>query len=388
MNIILDVNQCSPLSPYDVKIDVNERALLYLDFDIDKKIAPGRRLVKFYLDKTLSLEECNEILKKLERLALKDGAISISTTGRNFNELMKCIGMRKSKIHHEMHIDDNDIRRIIGVNNIICDLNFSRISCDCYFSDRYLMNFRPTEFSALCTIPDCKFNRERLLNMRIAMEKVWDSLVPSFEYMQRMSSFEKTELIFDYVSKNANNLGDFLDKKYTPLGDEAIAALLLDNYLARVNCRAGQCLHLPTGTFRNIIATVNNGKTYCHSLVDNYRFIDLEPKGYVDCAVTLETDHKYRKDFEIDIISHAKLDDRDYITLKNHIDMQIKILMLKNIDPITEYDSEYLESESRLPTSLKPKIDDVNYKKTNNPYTKQKSYFERFQKNRTHSRKG
>ena len=124
MNNILDI-----VNKEDIcEININEEALICLESaGIEKQLGDGIRNIKFYVDRTLKLEDCFDILEKLDNLATEDGSIAIYTSGNNFNELMKAIKLRNSNIHHELHIDDNDIRSVLDINNIICGLNFSRI---------------------------------------------------------------------------------------------------------------------------------------------------------------------------------------------------------------------------------------------------------------------
>lgn len=111
MSTVLDIITCVEDASYDVEVNVTDEVLQCLDFSaIEEKVGKGKRLINFYLDRTLSLEESLVVLERLERLASEDGSISIYTSGRNFNGLMKAIKLRKSATHHELHIDDHDIR--------------------------------------------------------------------------------------------------------------------------------------------------------------------------------------------------------------------------------------------------------------------------------------
>ena len=158
--------------------------------------------INFYLDRKLNYEECCEILKKLESIRRSNGKVRIFTSGCNFNEMMKAIGNIDSK-KYEMHIDDTkNVRDIIDSSNIISGLNFSRICCDCYFSERYLLNFNAGEFDALCNISKCKFDRNKLKKMRMIIEKIWDKLIPSCVDINSLDQFSKIDLVLDYINLN------------------------------------------------------------------------------------------------------------------------------------------------------------------------------------------
>lgn len=335
----IDINIC--------EVNITDEMLQTLSIsEIEKQIGLGRRFVKFHIDRFLSLEESCEILKKLEALALDDGSISIYTSGRNFNELMKAIKLRKSTIHHEMHIDDNDIRDVLDINNIICGLNFSRIACDCYFSDRYLVNFNPSDYINLCRFPECKFDRERMDKIRGVIEEVWGKLVPSYYYANTLSSFEKTEMILDYIKENISDtknyrevkfddvneysrrkyqvedyaddaVGVFKEKDGTVLGKTLLAAVLLDNYFAKVNCRVVLGERFPVEENTRWLVTTIGGKNYGHSVAYDIRFSNLENFGYRNGFICLEDNHKYRSAFSRSIDSYSELDEITYFNLKN-----------------------------------------------------------------------
>lgn len=371
MSTILDIIPKTEDSSYDVEVNITEQALQCLDeLDIEEQIGTGKRLVKFYVDGTLSLEECAEVLEKLESIAGNDGAISIFTSGRNFNDLMKAIKLRRSDIHHELHIDDNDIRSVLDVNNIICGLNFSRISCDCYFSDRYLVNFNPIDYINLSHFPECKFDRKRVDKMRSVIEEVWGELVPSVYYANALTSFAKTEMVLDYIEKNIANttnageiriddvedfsrrnyqvedyaddaVGVFGEKDGTSTGKTRLAALLLDNYFAQVNCRVvnGKI----SGDSSVWLTTMNGGGEYGHSLdSNNLRFSNLEEFGYVDGVVSLEGDHKYRRDFSRPVDEYAELDEITYFNLKNSVEATRKTFIFSpKIIGTSVWDEDY-----------------------------------------------
>lgn len=334
MSARIDILPGLPEEQYKYEVKITDEALqCFDDSSIIKQFGSSNNFVKFYLDRKLDIDECTTLLEKLERIAGKSGSIAIFTTGRNFNDLMKIIGTRNGSNHYEMHIDDNDIRDIIDVRGIICGLNFSRISCDCYFSDRYLMNFNPGDFIALCRIPECKFDRERALRMSAIIGEVWGTLVPSFYYGETLSSFEKTEMILDYMKENIrlddNSTNDdvieaFRSGTSSNSSQVLLANLLLDNYFAQVDCRVVNGTYLPTGNLQSWIVTKHNGNYFGHCLARDYRFTDLSAKGYTEGIITLENEHRYRDDFRCDISSYAVLDEIDYFNFKVSLDAKRK----------------------------------------------------------------
>ena len=303
------------------EVNITDEILQTLDTsDIEKVIPSGRRNIKLYVDSVLKLDDCFSILEKLESLVLSDGTISIYTTGRNFNELMKAIKLRKSDIHHELHVDDNDIRTILDVNNIICGLNFSRISCDCYFSDRYLVNFNPGDYIRLCGFPEVKFNRRRVDKLRSVIEEVWMELVPSIYSSYALPGVAKVEMVLDYISGIDNVLEKYCDNDGTVLSKTQLAALLLDNYFAQVDCRIIKGNIFPIMEDCVWLATRHGGKTYGHSLECDLRFSDLEKLGYINGVTALDNSHEYRSDYSYSIDSYSELDEIAYFNMKSSLD--------------------------------------------------------------------
>lgn len=342
---------------YKYEVRITDEALQCLDDSvISLQFGSSNNLVKFYVDRKLSIDECRIILEKLEHIAGEKGSISIFTTGRNFNDLMKVIGTREKSNHYEMHIDDNDIRSIIDINNIICGLNFSRIVCDCYFSDRYLMNFNFGDFLALIKISECKFDRDRIYHMRYIYETVWSRLIPQDHYaINNLTSFEKAEIILDYIKKNFklvdNSMSDDLIETFntrtgTNYSLSLLANLLLDNYLAQVDCRVVKGTYLGNG-IESLIVTKHDGNYYGHSLINDYRFTDLTSKGYTEGIITLESPHSYRDDFILNVGSYNALDEIDYFNLLSVLDVKRKAFelptSLNNIQLQDAYSIEYNE---------------------------------------------
>lgn len=317
MNNILDI-----VNKEDIcEININEEALICLESaGIEKQLGDGIRNIKFYVDRTLKLEDCFDILEKLDNLATEDGSIAIYTSGNNFNELMKAIKLRNSNIHHELHIDDNDIRSVLDINNIICGLNFSRISCDCYFSDRYMVNFNPGDYIRLCGFPEVKFNRRRVDKLRSVVEEVWMGLVPSIYSAYSLPSIAKVEMVLDYIN-NINSVDDmYCDKNNKALSKIQLAALLLDNYFAQVDCRIVNGDIFPIAEDCVWLATRHGGKTYGHSLDRDVRFSDLEKLGYINGKVLLDSDHQYRSDYSYSVASYSELDEIAYFNMKSSLD--------------------------------------------------------------------
>lgn len=351
---------------------------------IEEKVGRGKKLINFYLDRTLSLEESLVVLERLERLAGEEGSISIYTSGRNFNGLMKVIKLSKSTIHHELHIDDHDIRSVLDVNNIMCSLNFSRISCDFYFSDRYLMNFNTWDYLNLCRFSECKFDRNRVNKMRALIEEVWCELVPSIYYGNSLTSFVKTEMVLDYIEKNIANttndrgtrindvedlsrrnyqvevymndaVGTFGESEGSPLGKARLATLLLDNYFAQVDCRVVNDIKWFGRDSSGCLVTTNSGRKYGHSLDrDNLRFTDLEKMHYVGGVVSLEDDHKYRSDFSYPVDEYSELDEITYFNLKSSVEAARKIFVfsLEIIDS-SVWDDDYSAENIYRPVGTK-----------------------------------
>lgn len=331
MSARIDILPGSLEELYKYEVRITEDGLQCLDDSVIlEQFGLAKNLVKIYLDRKLDIDSSTILLEKLERIAGENGSINIFTTGRNFNDLMKIIGTRSGSNHIEMHIDDNDIRDIIDARSIICSLNFSRISCDCYFSDRYLMNFNAGDFMALCRIPECKFDREMAFRMRSIIEAVWGRLVPSFYYGETLSSFEKTEMVLDYIRKNIifddNSMNDVIETFNTGVGSNSslvlFANLLLDNYLAQVDCRVVDGTYLPTGDLQSWIVTKHNGNYYGHCLIKDYRFTDLASKGYAEGIITLDREQNYRDDFRWDVNSYLGLDEVNYFSFKAYLDMK------------------------------------------------------------------
>lgn len=312
MSARIDIFPGLPEKEYKYEVRITEEALQSLDDEFMlTHIGSKSNLINFYLDEMINLEECLSTLERLEKLAGPAGSICIFTTGSNFKNLMNLIGTRNTTNHYEMHIDDNDIRNIIDVNGIIGNLNFDRISCDCYFSDRYLMNFNLEDFITLCKIPECKFDRERVIALRGVIEKSWLELCSSLYSIYQLSDFEKTEMVLDFIQHDiilSTNIKDNQTRTQ-------MAGLLLDNYLAQVNCRVVDGVYLPTGSPEIWLVTRQNGNYYGHSLLRNYHFSNLEDKGYADGIIRLEDNHRYRDDFQLDIPSYATLDEGDYLNL-------------------------------------------------------------------------
>lgn len=332
------------------EINIDEEALNCLEsIDIEKQLGTGTKNIKFYVGRTLKLEECLSILEKLTNLTSEDGSISIYTSGNNFNELMKAIKLRKSNIHHELHIDDNNIRSALDVNNIICALNFSRISCDCYFSERYLVNLNPGDYIRLSAFPECKFDRKRVDKLRSVVDEVWMELVPSIYSANGLPSIAKVEMVLDYISKRISTtdnfreirfkdveehsrrnyqvddyaddaVGVFSEKDGTVLGKTKLAALLLDNYFAQVDCRVENGDIFPIAEDCVWLATRHGGKTYGHSLDRDVRFSDLEKLGYINGVISLDSDHQYRSDYSYNVDGYSELDEIAYFNLKSSLD--------------------------------------------------------------------
>ena len=346
MNNILDI-----VNKEDIcEININEEALICLESaGIEKQLGDGIRNIKFYVDRTLKLEDCFDILEKLDNLATEDGSIAIYTSGNNFNELMKAIKLRNSNIHHELHIDDNDIRSVLDINNIICGLNFSRISCDCYFSDRYMVNFNPGDYIRLYGFPEVKFDRRRVDKMRSVIETVWCELVPSIYSANGLPGIAKVEMILDYISKRISTTDNFREIRFndveehsrrnyqvddyaydavgvfgesdgTYIGKTKLAALLLDNYFAQVDCRIVNGDIFPIAEDCVWLATRHGGKTYGHSLDRDVRFSDLEKLGYINGKVLLDSDHQYRSDYSYSVDSYSELDEIAYFNMKSSLD--------------------------------------------------------------------
>ncbi len=350
MSAILDI--IPNIDEEYIEVNLTDETLQCLDFsEINERIGEGTRKIKFYVGRTLKLEECFSILEKLANLTTEDGSISIYTSGNNFNELMKTIKLRKSNIHHELHIDDNNIRSALDVNNIICALNFSRISCDCYFSDRYLVNLNPGDYIRLCAFPECKFDRRRVDKLRSVVDEVWMGLVPSIYSANSLPGVAKVEMVLDYISKRISTtdnyreirfrdveehsrrnyqvddyaddaVGVFYEKDGTALGKTKLAALLLDNYFAQVDCRVVKGDIFPVAEDCAWLVTRHNGKKYGHSLEwgQDIRFSDLEKLGYVNGVVSLDSDHQYRSDYSYGVDSYSELDEIAYFNLKSSLD--------------------------------------------------------------------
>lgn len=334
----------------DFEVNLTEDELQCLEIsEIKERIPENVNRIKFYVDRKLSLDECFLILDKLENIIGDNGSISIYTTGRNFNELMKCIKLRKSDLHHELHIDDNNIRTILDVNNIICGLNFSRISCDCYFSDRYMVNFNPGDYIRLYGFPEVKFDRRRVDKMRSVIESVWCELVPSIYSANGLPGIAKVEMILDYISKRISTTDNFREIRFndveehsrrnyqvddyaydavgvfgesdgTYIGKTKLAALLLDNYFAQVDCRIVKGDIFPIAEDCVWLATRHGGKTYGHSLDRDVRFNDLEKLGYINGVVSLDSDHQYRSDYSYSVDGYSELDEIAYFNLKSSLD--------------------------------------------------------------------
>lgn len=335
----------------DSEVCITDEFLQTLELsDIQDMFGCGKKNVKFYIDRTLGFEEALIILEKLEKLALEDGIISIYTSGRNFNELMKAIKLRKSNIYHEMHIDDNDIRNILDVNNIICGLNFSRIACDCYFSDRYLVNFNPGDYIRLSSFPECKFDRKRIDKMRSVVENVWCELVPSLYTAYSLPGIAKVEMVLDYIEKRISTTDSFRENRFnnveeysrrdsqvdpsddvvsvfresvgTVLGKTRLAALLLDNYFAQVDCRVVYGDVFSVAENCSWLVTRHGGKKYGHSFekYNGGRFSDLESLGYINGTTLLDDSHQYRSDYSVFVDGYSELDEISYFNLKSSLD--------------------------------------------------------------------
>lgn len=361
-----DINIC--------EVNITDEMLETLSFlDFVQQIGDGRRVIKFYVDRTLSLENSLKILEKLEEIASSDGTISIYTSGRNFNELMKAIKLRKSDIHHEVHIDDNDIRNALDINNIICSLNFSRIACDCYFSDRYLVNFNSGDYINLSRFPECKFDRHRIDRMRGVIEQVWSELVPSIYSANSLSGVAKVEMILDYISKRISTTDNFRETRFrdvkehsrrnyqvddyaydalgvfregdgTYIGKTKLAALLLDNYFAQVDCRIVNGDIFPIVENAVWLVTRHGDRKYGHSLDRDVRFSDLEKLGYINGIVSLDSDHKYRSDYSYDVAGYSELDEITYFNLKSSLDsVRSTFIFPPKIIGTCIFDEEYTE---------------------------------------------
>lgn len=351
MGARIDIFPGLPGEEYEYTVIITDEALCCLDDSvITRQFGSSNNVVEFYLDRKLNIDECDIILRKLEHIAGKRGSISIFTTGRNFNELMKTIKLRKSKTHHELHIDDHDIRTILNVNNIFCSFNLSRISCDCYFSDRYLMNFNPRDYIFLCRCPEYKFDRKRIDRMRDIVGTVWPQLVPSVYCADALTSFSKTEMILDYIKENIaattdareitiddvedfsrrnyqvadyadDAVGTFCEKNGSIVGKTKLAALLLDNYFARVDCRVVSGRGYPIDDCHTFLVTKGeNGRTYGHLLSSDFRFKNLEKLGYIDGSAFLGKEHKYRDDYNYVVDGYSELDDATYSDFKSKLD--------------------------------------------------------------------
>ena len=316
MSMILNIASNNDM----VNIDINEEALISLDSDdFQLQSFNGlKRQINFYLDRKLNYEESCDILRKLETISGSNGKIRIFTSGCNFNEMMKAIGNFDSK-RYEIHIDDiKNVRNIIDSSNVISGLNFSRICCDCYFSERYLLNFNASEFDALCNISKCKFDRNRLKQIRMDIEKVWNKLIPLHININSLDQFSKVELVLEYISSN-KELTNHLKLLGNCSKEEAkvlIFNMLLDNYVTRVNSKVVHGRNLLNNCDAVWVVTSIAGNNYGHCLVNNERFSDLEEKGYVDGVIRLDEEHKYRNDFTSEVGQYECLDCDDYSNIK------------------------------------------------------------------------
>ena len=325
MSMILNIIS----SENNVVIDVSEDALICIENDDIESQIPSdlKKCVNFYLDRKLSYDECSDILKKLKNISGEDGLINIFTTGHNFNDMMKCIGSREYSGSYVMHVDDhNGIRDIIDTSNVICGLNFSRICCDCYFSERYLLNFNASEFDALCGIEKCKFDRDKLKAMRLMIENVWDELIPANLQFDSFDQFNKVELVLNYVTFN-NMIDNYLELFGDVSREDAqvmFANLLLNNYVAKVCSSVVQGKKVLGDRECTWLMTTIDGVNYSHGLAEDERFVNLEEIGYVNGRVLLDDEHKHRDDFVKNINSYGSLDYDDYSNLKYVLEYRMK----------------------------------------------------------------
>lgn len=310
-----------------VKIDISDEVLLSLESDdFHLESFKGLKDINFYLNRQLSYEECCEFLSKLERICGLDGKVRIFTSGCNFNEMMKAIGNSKIKECCEMHIDDSkDVRKIIDSSNVISGLNFSRICCDCYFSDRYLLNFNAGEFDALCSISECKFDRKRLRKMRMTIENVWNKLIPSQSSINTFDKFSRVQLMLDFIE--SNNDDSYLKFFGDCSKEEAkimFFNMLLDNYVAKVNSNVVCGRNIINNSDMVWVVTSIDGNNYGHCLIGGEKFSGLDEKGYVDGKIMLEDKHKYRDDYIREVGVYASLDCDDYNSIRRALEFKKK----------------------------------------------------------------
>lgn len=339
-----------PQSGYSAYVELNDETLICLSAnDIRKhciqkmipKTNPKPIHISFVIDNEYSLGEFNLFFDKLVEATGRDFKINIYTSGRNFNLLMDAIDKNSSVDKCSVYIDDHDIRGILINSN----LDFSKVSCDCHLSKRYIRNLDDSKFRQVCDLKKFVFDREEALKERRVIEKVWREIGGSNASINRLNSLSKAILVADYINKNISYANDghritgthnglnihyveewaqrglltYKYKKGVCSGQADLASILLDNYLAKTDCRVVEGVYVPFKDRHAWLGIRGNDGYYGICLTLCKRFVDLSKVGYAEGTITLEYDHRDRNDYSVCVDEYVDVPNDIYNNYRSKI---------------------------------------------------------------------